>query len=277
MDASRPPDVLTSVNYLQHMEDLPMFFSEQQQNNNLRLDCHNVRVSDARQLRRGPSLDTMGFMLATHMSAVTDFTDVERVGRVYRDEVAELIRAVTGAPMVVVTPRGVVRWSERRGDTSAFVNSKPGRFVHVDYSRKSFNEFAQRYVADDANADRWLNGRYAAFNIWRVFSFAPQDVPLAVCDATTVRPEDVTVGMAVIDGPNAPEFRFESSLFHFSPRHRWYYFPDMYPGEALIFKAFDSDTSRVQGCPHSAFDDPTCPAGAAPRASIEIRAFAYWG
>ena len=272
-----PPDVLTAVNYLQRMEDLPVFFSEQQQNNNLRLDSHNIRVSDARQLRQAPSLDAAGFMLADHVSAVTDFTDVERVNRVYREEIAELIRAVTGAPMVVVTPRGVVRWSERRGDTSAFVNSKPGRFVHVDYSRKSFNEFAQRYVADDGNADRWLRGRYAAFNIWRVFSFAPQDVPLAVCDATTVRPEDVTVGMAVIDAPNVPEFRFESSLFHFSPRHRWYYFRDMNPGEALIFKAFDSDTSLVQGCPHSAFDDPSCPAGAAPRASIEIRAFAYWG
>ena len=274
---NRPPDVLTAVNYLQHMEELPVFFSEQQQNNNLRLDTRNIRVSDARQLRRAPSLDATGFMLADHVSAVTDFTDVERVNRVYREEIADLIRAITGAPRVVVTPRGVVRWSERRGDTSAFVNSKPGRFVHVDYSRKSFNEFAQRYVADDGNADCWLNGHYAAFNIWRVFSFAPQDVPLAVCDATTVRPEDVTVGMAVIDAPNVPEFRFESSLFHFSPHHRWYYFRDMNPGEALIFKAFDSDPSLVQGCPHSAFDDPSCPAGAAPRASIEIRAFAYWG
>jgi hypothetical protein len=51
--------------------------------------------------------------------------------------------------------------------------------------------------------------------------------------------------MAVIDAPNMPQLRFESSLFHFSP--------------------------------HSAFDDPSCPAGAAPRASIEIRAFAFWG
>lgn len=44
----------------------------------------------------------------------------------------------------------------------------------------------------------------------------------------------------------------------------------MNAGEALVFKAFDSDTNRLQGCPHSAFDDPSCPAAVAPRASIEL-------
>jgi hypothetical protein len=273
----QPPEVISAVNYLEPMDELPVFYSERQQDNNLKLSSHEIRVTDARQLDPEPSLDRQGFMLANHVTAVTDFTDAQSVGRVYRGEIGELIRGITGAPLVVVTARGVLRWSERRGDTRGFVNSRPGRFVHVDYSRKSFTEFARTHVADTGDADRWLNGRYAAFNIWRVFSAPPQDVPLAVCDANSVRPEDVTTGMAVIDAPNMPEFRFESSLFHYSPRHRWYYFRDMNPGEALIFKAFDSDPSRIQGCPHSAFDDPSCPAGAAARASIEIRAFAFWG
>lgn len=270
-------DVSSAVNYLEHMEEPPVFFSERYQNNNLKLSSHQIRVTNARRLSREPSLDRLGFMLTNHLSSVADFTDAENVRRVYRGEIADLIRGITGAPLVVVTAGGVVRWSERRGDTSSFVNSRPGRFVHVDYSRKSFDEFAQRNVADRSDAARWMKGRYAAFNIWRVFSPPPQDVPLAICDANTIRAEDVTTGMAVIDAPNAPEFRFESSLFHFSARHRWYYFPDMNSGEALIFKAFDSDTNRIQGCPHSAFDDPSCPPGVAPRASIEIRAFAFWG
>ncbi|HEX3836382.1 MAG TPA: CmcJ/NvfI family oxidoreductase [Steroidobacteraceae bacterium] len=271
------PGVISAVNYLQHMEELPVFYSERHQDNNLKLSSHQIHVTNARRVHPEPSVDGLGFVLTKHTSAVTDFTDAISVDRVYRGELAELIRGITAAPLVIVTPRGVVRWSERHGNTSRFVNSRPGRFVHVDYSRKSFTEFAQRHVADIPDAQRWLHGRYAAFNIWRVFSAPPQDVPLAVCDATSVRPEDVTTGMAVIDAPDAPEFRFESSLFHFSPRHRWYYFPDMTAGEALIFKAFDSDLSRIQGCPHSAFNDPTCPAGAAPRASIEIRAYAFWG
>jgi hypothetical protein len=48
----------------------------------------------------------------------------------------------------------------------------------------------------------------------------------------------------------------------------------MTPEEALVFKAFDSDLSRTQGCPHTAFDNPD--PDAHPRASVEIRAYAYW-
>jgi hypothetical protein len=271
------PEVISAVNYLEPMEELPVFYSERQQDNNLKLASHEIRVANARHLNPAPSLDSLGFMLTSHTSAVADFTDAQGVRSVYRGEIADLIGGITGAPLVVATVNGVVRWSERRADTTGFVNSRPGRFVHVDYSRKSFEEFARRQVAHRGDAERWLNGRYAAFNIWRVFSAPPQDVPLGICAANSVRPEDVITGMAVIDAPNVPEFRFESSLFHFSPRHRWYYFADMNPREALIFKAFDSDLSRIQGCPHSAFDDPSCPAGAVPRASIEIRAFAFWG
>jgi hypothetical protein len=223
------------------------------------------------------SLERQGFVLEEHPSAVTNFADRDSVARVYVPEITALLRRLTGAPKVFVSERAVLRWSERAGDTTSFVNSRPARFVHVDYSRESFDEFARAHLQHDADAKRWLAGRYAAYNIWRVFSAPPQDVPLAVCDANTTRPEDVTTGVAVIDPPNAPEFRFGSSLYHYSPRHRWYYFPDMRPEEALIFKAFDSDRSRVQGCPHSGFDDPSCPPGALPRASVEIRGFAFFG
>ena len=105
----------------------------------------------------------------------------------------------------------------------------------------------------------------------------PQDVPLGICAAPSTRLTDVVTGLAVIDPPNAPELRFESSLYRFNPEHRWFYFSDMHTDEALVFKAFDSEQERVQGCPHSAFNDPTCPDGVTPRASVEIRAYAYFG
>ncbi len=81
----------------------------------------------------------------------------------------------------------------------------------------------------------------------------------------------------MIDAKDRPEFRFGSSLYAASPRHRWGYFSDMTPEEALVFLAYDSADQRVPGCPHSAFDDPTCPADAVPRISCEIRAYVYWG
>jgi hypothetical protein len=115
-----------------------------------------------------------------------------------------------------------------------------------------------------------------AYNVWRVMTPPPQDVPLAVCDAGTTTAADVTTGVAVIDAPGAPEVRFGSSIYRANPAHRWYWYPDMTPEEALVFKAFDSDRGRLQGCPHSAFDNPGCPPGVTPRASVEIRAYAFF-
>ena len=43
-----------------------------------------------------------------------------------------------------------------------------------------------------------------------------------------------------------------------------------------VVKAFDRDGGRVQGCPHSGFDDPDCPDGVPPRSSVEIRAYVFF-
>jgi hypothetical protein len=222
-----------------------------------------------------PSLEANGFTLVEHATAVQDFTAADSAQDAYRREIRALMLELTGADEVAVL-NTVLRWSERAGDKSSFVNSHPARFVHVDYSRQSFEELARAHLADAADVEARLRRRFAAYNIWRVLTPPPQDVPLAVCDARTTSPDDVTVGDAVIDSPHEPERRFESSLYHANPGHRWFWFSDMRRDEALVFKAFDSDLDRVQGCPHSAFDNPACPAAAPPRASAEIRAYAFY-
>jgi hypothetical protein len=256
------------------MDVLPVFYAQHRERDNLVLESHDVEIYDARALPEAPSLETNGFMLVDHVTAVTDFTAGD-AQEIYRPEIRELILGLTGADEVIVM-NTVLRWSERAGDKSSFVNSHPARFVHVDYSRQSFDEFARMQLADADGFESRLGRRYAAYNIWRALTPPPQDVPLAVCDARTASPDDVTVGEAVIDAPGEPERRFGSSLYHANPGHRWFWFPDMQPDEALVFKAFDSDLDRVQGCPHSGFDHPDCPADAAARASVEIRAFAFY-
>jgi hypothetical protein len=269
--------VESSVNYLEPMDELPVFYAQKQENN-LKLAAHTIRIRDARPMQAHLSLDREGFALADCPSAVRNFRDSDEVQRVYRPEIERLITELTGARKVLVAGP-VLRWGERSKDCGALLNSRPARFVHVDYSRRSFEDFAVMHLANAGIEDkeRWLNGRFAAFNIWRVTTPPPQDVPLGVCAASSARLEDVITGLAVIDPPGGPEIRFESSLYQFNPGHRWYYFPNMRPEEALVFKAFDSDRSAVQGCPHSAFDDPTCPPDVPPRGSIEIRAYAYFG
>lgn len=63
----------------------------------------------------------------------------------------------------------------------------------------------------------------------------------------------------------------------FNPAHRWFYFPNMHTHEALLIKTYDS----AEGGParftiHTAFDDPTAAADAAPRQSIESRTFVFF-
>jgi hypothetical protein len=264
------------VNYLGPMSVRPEFFAEKYCDNNLNLVPTRVRIEDLRGHERETSLEIEGFQLVQHQTAVTDFRDAEEVARVYIPEIQALIRRLTGAPKVTVTPNAVLRWGERAPHPE-FVNSRPGRFAHVDYSRGSFNDFAAVHLANDPGKARWLAGRYAAYNIWRVLTPPPQDIPLGLVDARSASYDDVVEGDAVIDAAGRPEMRFGSSLYRANPRHRWVYFSNMRPDEALVFKAFDSDRKRVQGCPHSAFDDPSCPPGAVPRSSCEIRAYAFWG
>lgn len=267
--------VISTVNYLGEMDVRPVFYAQHRERDNLVLEPREIRIYDARSLHVQPSLETNGFMLVRHETSVSDFTAADDAEKTYRREIEELLLKLTGADRVVVM-NTVLRWSERAGDKSSFVNSHPARFVHVDYSRQSFEEFAHMQLADAGEEESRLGRRFVAYNIWRVLTPPPQDVPLALCDASTTSPHDVTVGEAVIDAPNQPERRFGSSLYHANPDHRWFWFSDMRPHEALVFKAMDSELDRVQGCPHSAFDNPDCPPGVPPRASAEIRAFAFY-
>merc|ERR1712232_688512 len=60
--------------------------------------------------------------------------------------------------------------------------------------------------------------------------------------------------------------------------HRWVYYPEMNPGECLVFKQFDSSTDgRARMALHSAFDDPTSLASAPIRESMELRCIVFFG
>lgn len=262
------------MNYLGPMTERPRFYSEAYEKNNLNLEAHHVAIEDFRGRRSDVSLAEAGFTLVDHPSSLGAGDDLEAATPRYIEEVRELVANLTGAPHVAMT-RPVFRWSERDPHPNR-VNSRPGRFVHVDYSRDSFHQFARQHLGDDPDAGHWLGGRYAAFNIWRVMSQPPQDCPLAMLDRRSTAPGDVIEGDSIIDSAVNP-LSFGSSLYRFSPRHRWGYFSNMQPDEALVFAAYDSADDTLPGCPHSAFDDPTAPANAPPRASCEIRAYVYWG
>ena len=223
-------------------------------------------LTDARAV--GTTLDRQGFALVPHRSAVTIWDDPR--SEVYRDEVIELVRGLSGADRVVTNSSGVLRFGERHGQSGALNNSRPARFAHVDVSDATARAFAERSTPEGAKVFR-----FAHYNVWRALSAPPQDVPLALCDWRSIAADDLIAADAIFDEAGKPEWSFEGLVVAWNPAHRWHWFPDMTPDEALVFKTNDSDGARATCVPHVAFD-AVVPEGTAPRSSIEMRALAYW-
>jgi hypothetical protein len=256
------------INYAARTAERQRYFANDHSRDTVVIDGQPVELSNGRTAIT--SLDREGFRIVAHRSMVADFQDRDAVAAVHPAEIAALVKAETGADEVLITAPGILRFSEASGRAGSLDNSMPARFAHIDASAETSAGFAARSLP----AGREFH-RYAHFNIWRSFSGAPQDVPLAVCDAASVSPEDLLVADAVFDPPGgAPEWSFESWLVARNPAHRWHWFPDMTRDEAIIFKT--SDSRYANPVPHVAFDNKLVPADCHPRASIEMRAVAYW-
>jgi len=263
-------DVRAQIGYSQRTEKKPFFYANAHEKDFVPLAPQEVVIHDARAA--GCSLDKEGFTLVEHRSAVADLTDLDQVAATHTGEIAELLRQVSGCDHVETFSRGILRFSERAAANDAHDNSHPARFAHVDMSVE-----AARAARDKgAPAGRTI-ARSVQYNVWRVLSPPPQDVPLALCAFDSLTPADMIECDAIFDPPGgAPEWSFGNYLLEANPAHRWFYYPDMHVGEALIFVTSESDAARPLMMPHGAFDNPLAPPDAPPRISLEMRGTAYW-
>ncbi len=274
-DSAGRDAVTATVNYTGPMTETPRYHAHDHSRDVHVLDPQRVTIENSRGRADPPRLDREGFALVSHATSVASFLDREQVQRVYVPEAERLICETTGAVAAVVVSAPFVRFAERSSMSGRLDNSMPARFVHIDYGDARARDIAER-LFETARGRPPRLGRFAHYNVWRVLSQPPQDVPLAVCSARTVADEDLVPARAVFDFPGVPERTAESLVVRHNPAHRWHYFRDMRPDEALIFVTKESDPERPHQVPHTAFDDPTCPPGAAPRSSIEIRVVAYY-
>jgi hypothetical protein len=264
-------DVRAAIGYTERTAKAPYFYANAHEKDYVPLAPVEMAIADARGL--AASLDREGFVMVEHESAVADLTDLEQVAAVHRDEIAALLMRVTGCDHVAMTPFGILRFSERLGQNAAHDNSHPARFAHVDMA-KADAAAARAKTAPEGRAV----ARSAMYNVWRVLSWPPQDVPLALCDYTSLdEARDLIDCTAIFDPPGgAPEWSFANYVIAHHPAHRWFYYPDMHPGEAIVFKTSESDPARAQLMPHGAFDNPLAPADAPARISLEMRGTCYW-
>jgi hypothetical protein len=250
-----------------------------------------VKVRDGRAIRKHFTLDTQGFVLADHRSAVKDFFDKDEVDRLYPAEAAEAIKALTGASFVA--PGG---WMIRNsGDMSRFKRAEgpythqggvqpPAGEAHIDTEPSRADRQAEaiyrRHRPDGPGYRRFI---YSSF--WRTFSEPPQDCPLAVCDHRSVGDDEgVANVLYIVDKIPEGEAMFApmpdadqpaAAIFRHNPNHRWWYFSGMTRDEVILLKFHDSDRSVAWRTPHTAFWDSSFP-DRRERSSIELRSIAFF-
>lgn len=267
----------TTLNYMAPMAARPFYLQYEPPPGtpwrNVKADRHTVVVHDARG-EEAPSLDAGGFLLASLQTEARDLHDESQIQSVYYRECEELVRQVTGARRVVAFDHNLRRGKRRElilgADRHDLDLAKdPVRFPHNDYTVKSGPQRVRDLLP--AEAEDLLTRRFAVINVWKPIRGPVEEAPLAVCDARSIRPEDLVETDLVYK-----DRRGEVYSMLYAEAHRWSYYPAMRAGEAMLLKCYDSDPGRARFTAHSAFDDPTSKPYAAPRESIEVRTLAFF-
>jgi hypothetical protein len=174
---------------------------------------------------------------------------------------------VTGAGRVVIFD------ATRRSDGGAGAPNRdglrgPASRVHVDYTATSGPQRIKDLLGEAEAARLAAAGaRILQINVRRPIRGPVERSPLALADASTIRPLDLIATDQVFPGR-------VGEIYHLAhhPAQRWYYAPAMTPDEVLLIKGWDSlEDGRARFTPHGAFDLPDTPPHAAPRESIEVR------
>lgn len=247
-----------------------------------------VALHDGRADEHTRDFDTCGFRLLRHPSQITDWTDEEALNSVHRDEIEQLVLDQVGCDSALVFP-AIVR-SPRTAKSEA--DYAPIEFVHSDFTddygpmvtdpNRPYRLFLDALLmsgsltaTDLANATR-----LAVIQFWRNTGAARPDRPLAFCDASSVdRRELIAQRVSEYAGR-----RLEFETFGVRPpqpadRHRWTTYPGLTADEVVMLRTYDSaraGSGEPFWTPHSAFVDPTVPADAPRRESVEMRTLCVW-
>ncbi len=270
-----------TLNYAQDRGDgIVSFVLDRQWSGATRVPA-TVEVADARPIAGSLSLDNQGFILDRIVSGVTDYRDWSQLETFWAPAAAECVRRATGAKWAMSWALNT-RFSENDELSNSTPVAAPARVTHSDFRP----DFDPAKVGEEpfsaaaaAEVERRLGNRtprrWQAFNVWQQISPPPQDTPLALCDSSTVAPDDILIG----EGRISPDIEkiIGLTFYRHNPAHRWYYFSDMLPGEALIFSGFAPAAGPVyRQVPHVAFDLPNPPSHAILRRSIETRVVAVF-
>jgi hypothetical protein len=233
-------------------------------------DPHEVEIHDAWPLAERLSADREGFELRSFGARFDQFDDDASIRTAFYPQVVEFVKRHTGAVRVEVFDHTIRKRLPADLKQQTTVQRPAVLLVHSDYTVASGPQRVRDIVPDDAEA--LLQRRVAFFNVWKPLYRRVEELPLAMCDATTHASDD----MLRMD-LKYRERTGEIYVMRYSPAHRWMYFPQMEAEQALLLKTYDSETDgRARFMGHTAFEDPGSLPDAPKRESIEVRTMAFF-
>ena len=236
-----------------------------------RYETRNVSIQNGRLVRHELDLDNQGFILVDHISSVSNFYDETAVSDTYYNECITLVKQLTGVEKVAIFDHTIRIEDTAKRNTDETYRA-PVRSVHNDYTDwsapKRVKEILPKIEAEDC-----LKRRYIMVNVWRPIMEPVLTWPLVLCDAKSMRPEDMIAADHIY-----PNRRGETFRTAYSDGQQWYYFPKMKMKEVVILKCFDSEKDgRARHSAHGAADlagEP--PSDYIPRESIEVRTIGFY-
>jgi len=233
-------------------------------------DVREVEIRDGWPLAERFSVDREGFELKPFESAFTRFDDDSPIKTEFYPQVVEFVRRHSGARRVEVFDHTIRKRLPADLKQQTEVQRPAVLLVHSDYTPKSGPQRVRDLLPEEA--DRLLSRRVAFYNVWKPLYDTVEELPLAMCDAHSIDQGDM-----LLMELKYRERTGEIYVMRYSPSHRWYYFPRMTPGQALLLKTYDSETDgRARFMGHSAFEDPDTPPNPRRRQSIELRTMAFF-
>lgn len=216
------------------------------------------------------SADREGFELHPFGADFDAYDDETALRETFYPMVIDYVKRHTGARQVVIFDHTIRKRLPADLKAQTTVQRPAVLLVHSDYTVDSGPQRVHDIMGQQAEA--LLQGRVAFYNVWKPLYETVYELPLAMCDARSHHEGDM-LRMEL----KYRERTGEIYVMRYAPDHRWLYFPEMQVQHALLLKTYDSATDgRARFMGHSAFEDPTTPADAPRRESIEVRTMAFF-
>jgi len=232
-------------------------------------------IHDLSGVRDRLSIDREGFALMPFGKA-SDPGNPAWVDTVWRPAAEDAVRRLSGASRTVSWEFNM-RFSTRSPESRRTIVSRPADNAHSDFGPGQFVGTLAHPSPLAALAGTPPPRRWRCFNVWQAVSETPFDSALALCDSSSLDPDDMAFAYAPLRTGSGGDFLLELCQYRHNPAQRWGYVRDIRRDELLIFSGLDPAAGAPWGAvPHTAFTDPGWRPGTPPRNSVELRVLALF-